>query len=48
MSIRRARRTAAASGLVLAFEGSGVVQHQSPVPGSEAHKGDRVVVTCSL
>ena len=48
MSIRLARRTAAASGLVLAFEGSGVVQHQSPVPGSEARKGDRVVVTCSL
>ena len=48
MSIRLARRTASASGLVLAFEGSGVVREQSPVPGSHARAGDRVVVTCSL
>jgi len=48
MSIRLARRTAAQSGLVLAFEGSGVVHRQSPVPGSHARPGDRVVVTCSL
>ncbi len=48
MSIRLARRTAAACGLVLAFEGSGVVREQSPVPGSHVQSGDRVVVTCSL
>jgi cell division protein FtsI/penicillin-binding protein 2 len=48
MSIRLARRTAAACGLVLAFEGSGVVRDQSPVPGSRVQSGDRVVVTCSL
>lgn len=48
MSIRLARRTACASGLVLAFEGSGVVREQSPVPGSHVRAGDKVVVTCSL
>jgi cell division protein FtsI (penicillin-binding protein 3) len=48
MSIRLARKTASASGLVLAFEGSGVVQEQSPLPGSLVRAGDRVVVTCSL
>ena len=46
MSVRLARRTASASGLVLSFEGSGIVREQSPVPGSPAHDGDRVLVSC--
>lgn len=46
MSIRRARRTASASGLVLSSRGSGMVRSQSPRPGGTVQRGHKVVVDC--
>ena len=46
MSIRLARRTAAAAGLELAFEGSGRVREQSPRSGVVVAAGHKVVVRC--
>jgi len=46
MSLRRARRTAAGLGLVLSFDGTGLVQSQSPRMGSAVSVGDRVRVEC--
>lgn len=46
-SIRKARRTAAEIGLILSFEGGGVVREQSPRPGSRVKPGHKVVVRCS-
>jgi stage V sporulation protein D (sporulation-specific penicillin-binding protein) len=47
VSIRKARRMAAELGLVLSFEGGGVVREQSPRPGSSVKPGHKVVVRCS-
>ncbi len=46
MSLRRARRTAAGLGLVLSFDGTGLVRSQSPRRGSAVRAGDRVRVEC--
>ncbi len=46
MSLRRARRTAASLGLVLSFDGTGLVRSQSPRRGSSVAAGDRVRVEC--
>jgi len=46
MSIRRARREASVLGFELVFEGSGVVDRQSPRPGAMVAAGTRVVVSC--
>jgi cell division protein FtsI/penicillin-binding protein 2 len=47
MSVRAARRLASSLGLAVVFEGNGLVQTQSPRPGSEIGPGDRVVLTCA-
>ncbi len=47
MSLRQARRIAAAGGLALTIEGSGTVKDQSPRPGANVRPGDRVVARCS-
>jgi cell division protein FtsI (penicillin-binding protein 3) len=47
MSIRRARREASCLGLVLSFEGSGLVKTQSPRPGASVASGSKVIVRCS-
>lgn len=46
MSVRRARRIASASGLVLFCEGGGIVRSQTPRPGATVGRGHRVIVTC--
>ncbi len=46
MSLRRARRTAAGLGLVLSFDGTGLVRSQSPRCGSAVMAGDRIRVEC--
>jgi cell division protein FtsI/penicillin-binding protein 2 len=46
LSIRAARRQVTSLGLVLSFEGSGVVREQSPRPGASMHRGDRVTTRC--
>lgn len=46
MSVRRARRVAAAAGLEMGCEGSGLVKTQTPRPGGTVELGYRVVVTC--
>lgn len=46
MSIRLARREAASVGLELHFEGSGSVRTQSPRPGADLRRGDKIVVSC--
>lgn len=46
MSIRAARRAGAERGLEVVFEGTGVVEAQSPRAGGEVHVGDRVRVRC--
>ncbi len=47
MSVRAARRLASSLGLAVAFEGNGLVQTQSPRPGSGIEPGDRVFLTCA-
>ena len=47
MSVRAARRLATSFGLAVAFEGNGLVQTQSPRPGSGIEPGDRVFLTCA-
>ena len=47
MSVRAARRLASSLGLAVAFEGNGLVQAQSPRPGSKIELGDRVFLTCA-
>ncbi len=46
MSLRGARQTAGRLGLVLAFDGTGVVRSQLPRRGSAVESGDRVRVEC--
>jgi cell division protein FtsI/penicillin-binding protein 2 len=47
MSLRNARRAVAEIGLVLSFEGGGVVVDQSPRPGATVRAGHKVAVRCS-
>ncbi len=46
MSVRAARREAALLGLVVTFEGSGLVRSQSPRRGASVEPGDRVRLEC--
>jgi hypothetical protein len=46
MSIRHARRLAAAAGLEFGCDGTGVVRTQTPRPGAKVPSGHRVAVTC--
>ncbi len=47
LSVRLARRTASAKGLLVSFDGTGTVGSQSLRAGSTARPGDRMTATCA-